>query len=31
MAEYIDREVLLKRMETRLNQLRGDYGDFDHY
>ena len=31
MAEYIDREALLKRMETRLNQLRGDYGDFDHY
>lgn len=31
MAEYINREALLKRMETRLNQLRGDYGDFDRY
>ena len=31
MAEYIEREALLNRMEKRLASLRKDYGDYDHY
>ena len=31
MSEYIEREALIERMETRLKSLRADYGDYDHY
>ena len=31
MAEYIEREALLKVINTRLKHLRDAYGDYDHY
>lgn len=31
MAEYIEREALLKVINTRLKRLRDIYGDYDHY
>lgn len=31
MAEYIEREGVLERMEKRLEQLRKEFGDHDHY
>ena len=31
MKEYIEREALLSRMEERLNSLRKEYGNYDHY
>lgn len=31
MPEYIEREVLLERMEARLKSLRNEYGNYDHY
>lgn len=31
MPRYIDADALLERMESRLKQLRTEYGDHDHY
>lgn len=31
MAEYIEREALMDRMEARLNGLRNMFGNYDHY
>ena len=31
MAEYIERESLLKIVDRRLFELRKEYGPFDHY
>ena len=31
MAEYIEREALLNRMEKRLADLRTEYGSYDHF